>query len=399
MNKVTTINLNGNAYQLEEDGYDALREYLDSASRRLEGNPDRDEIMADIEQAIADKFRTVLGAHKTVVATREVEKIIREMGPVEDISQAAGERSDSSTAEATAAGATKDSGDGAGTAAPGTVKRLYRVYDGAIISGVCNGLAAYLNIDVLVVRIVFVVLTFLTSGAGLLVYLLMALFVPSATTSAEKSAAYGTPFTAQEFIRRAKEGYYEGMKTFKDKRAHREWKRRFKHQMRNWGADFQRQMREDSHHWRQNWNRHWSEYGAPIDAGIALPVVSLLRALVAFLGVFAMISLFTTGAVFGLALPAGVPVWVGAILVFIAYQILAAPLRAIRHAYYHQGGYGSRCGMASMYFLDSMIWLGALVVLIWVANRYVPQAHEALQHVTPVLQRAWDSVREWWSPR
>ena len=53
MNKVITINLHGNAYQLEEAGYDSLRAYLDDAARQLEGNPDKDEIIADIEQAIA----------------------------------------------------------------------------------------------------------------------------------------------------------------------------------------------------------------------------------------------------------------------------------------------------------------------------------------------------------
>ncbi len=88
MNKVIIINLNGVAYQLEENGYEALRAYLDTASRRLEGNPDRDEIIADIEQAIADKFRALLGANKTVVATREVEAVVAEMGPVEDASGA-----------------------------------------------------------------------------------------------------------------------------------------------------------------------------------------------------------------------------------------------------------------------------------------------------------------------
>ena len=86
MNKVITINLNGVAYQLEEDGYEALRAYLDSAARRLEVNPDKDEIIADIEQAIADKFRAVLGVNKTVVVTKEVEGVIGEMGPVEDAS-------------------------------------------------------------------------------------------------------------------------------------------------------------------------------------------------------------------------------------------------------------------------------------------------------------------------
>ena len=61
MNKVITINLGGTAYQLEEGGYDALRAYLETATARLQGNPDRDEILSDIEQAIAEKFRALLG--------------------------------------------------------------------------------------------------------------------------------------------------------------------------------------------------------------------------------------------------------------------------------------------------------------------------------------------------
>ena len=35
MQKVITINLNGNAYQLDESGYDALHQYLADASRAL----------------------------------------------------------------------------------------------------------------------------------------------------------------------------------------------------------------------------------------------------------------------------------------------------------------------------------------------------------------------------
>jgi len=57
MNKVITIHLHGTAFQLEEGGYDALRAYLDQAARQLEPNPDRAEILADIEQAIGEKFR------------------------------------------------------------------------------------------------------------------------------------------------------------------------------------------------------------------------------------------------------------------------------------------------------------------------------------------------------
>ena len=46
MQKVISINLNGNAYQLDESGYDALREYLTVAERELAINPDRAEILA-----------------------------------------------------------------------------------------------------------------------------------------------------------------------------------------------------------------------------------------------------------------------------------------------------------------------------------------------------------------
>ena len=45
MNKVIIINLNGNAYQLDETGYEALRAYLDDAAQRLRDNPDRAEIL------------------------------------------------------------------------------------------------------------------------------------------------------------------------------------------------------------------------------------------------------------------------------------------------------------------------------------------------------------------
>jgi len=91
MNKVITINLGGNAYQLEEGGYDALRAYLETAAARLQGNPDRDEIVSDIERAIAEKFRALLGSQKTVVAEKEVTAVVAEMGPIEaDPGEAAG---------------------------------------------------------------------------------------------------------------------------------------------------------------------------------------------------------------------------------------------------------------------------------------------------------------------
>src|SRR5271170_3277216 len=83
MNKVTTINLNGRAYSLEERGFDALRNYLETAGAKLNGNPDKDEIMADFEQAIADKCDQKLSPAKNVISEKEIEEIISAMGPVD----------------------------------------------------------------------------------------------------------------------------------------------------------------------------------------------------------------------------------------------------------------------------------------------------------------------------
>ena len=194
MQKVITINLNGNAYQLDESGYDTLREYLAGAERALESNPDRAEIMADLEQAIADKCGKFLSSHKTVVTSAEVAQIVREMGPVD-------------TAPADGTAATGDPSDGpkesATTERP--PRRLYRIGDGAMIAGVCMGLASYLAVDVAIVRIIFALTAFFTKGLGVIAYIAMMMIIPEAKTSEERASAGGAPFNAKEVIDRAKQ--------------------------------------------------------------------------------------------------------------------------------------------------------------------------------------------------
>ena len=56
-------------------------------------------------------------------------------------------------------------------------QRLYRSRTDRIITGVCGGLAEYLNIDVTLVRAIFILLAFL-AGIGLLAYIVLALTVP-----------------------------------------------------------------------------------------------------------------------------------------------------------------------------------------------------------------------------
>jgi phage shock protein C len=56
-------------------------------------------------------------------------------------------------------------------------KRLYRLRDGRVVSGVCAGLAAYLGIDPTLVRLAFALLT-IFGGAGVLLYLCAWIVIP-----------------------------------------------------------------------------------------------------------------------------------------------------------------------------------------------------------------------------
>ncbi|NDJ53026.1 MAG: PspC domain-containing protein [Chloroflexi bacterium] len=62
-------------------------------------------------------------------------------------------------------------------------KKLYRSKTDRILGGVCGGLAAYFDIDPMVVRLAFVVLG-LVGGGSVLIYLIMWLIVPEAPEGA-----------------------------------------------------------------------------------------------------------------------------------------------------------------------------------------------------------------------
>lgn len=60
------------------------------------------------------------------------------------------------------------------------MKSLCKDPKGAMIGGVLNGIAQYLNIDPFLVRIIYVILTLATSWlAGIVIYLLLWYFLPT----------------------------------------------------------------------------------------------------------------------------------------------------------------------------------------------------------------------------
>ena len=353
MQKVIHINLNGNSYELDESGYDALREYLARAERALEKNPDRVEIMADLEQAIADKCRTFLAPHKSVVTAGEVEQIVKEMGPI-----------DATTGEEAEESADASAGARQAPRVAAPPKRLYRIPDGAMIAGVCNGLASYLGIDVAFVRIAFALAAFFTKGAGFIAYVVMMFVVPEARTTEERASAGSAPFNAKDVVDRAKEQYTEGA---------RHWRR----------------------HWRQQQSR-WRRYygwtpGAPVACGVppwapvVLPVFALVHLALFLTLALTVVSLVNTGAILSWHLPPGMPVWAGTLILLVGYQIVVAPIRAAQQWAWHPRA-GVQPGWYA--FWNAVVWMIGLAVMFWLASNHMPEIREFLQRL-PQLARGF----------
>lgn len=386
MNKVVTIHLNGIAHQLEEAGYEALRAYLDSAAKQLSGNPDKDEIIADIEQSISDKFRSLTSPQRNVVLAKDVAAVLAAMGPVDDGSTTE-ESGDPGEPEADS----KTSSSAESAYPP--PKRLYRIQEGAMVSGVCNGIGAYFGIDPTIIRITWIVLSFFTAGIMIGAYFVMVLVVPQARTQEEHAAAQGAPATAQEFINRARAGYYEAAKKFGDRAARREWKRRFRDEMHQWRRNFQREM-----HAPQWWHYKPSFTMAPAGVGFTIALLTFLSLALTLVWVFALLSLLLKGSILGLTPPDGMPIWLSIILLCILYKLIASPIHVSRHALQHGGwnGVGMHCGGG---LLETLVGLLFLALGLWLIDRYVPHAHEFFVQIPPVLEKATADLREWWAHR
>ncbi len=58
-----------------------------------------------------------------------------------------------------------------------TGKKLYRSSQDVVIAGVCGGLADYLGVDSIIVRLLFAALVF-GGGSGIIIYIILALVLP-----------------------------------------------------------------------------------------------------------------------------------------------------------------------------------------------------------------------------
>jgi len=49
------------------------------------------------------------------------------------------------------------------------------------------------------------------------------------------------------------------------------------------------------------------------------------------------------------------------------------------------------------HLVDTFLWLGFTVFLVWLADRHIPEVHQALRDVRPAVHEAVDTLRRWWN--
>jgi phage shock protein PspC (stress-responsive transcriptional regulator) len=170
MKKNISINISGIIFHIEEDGYDALKRYLDSIQKYFSSFEDSSEIIADIESRIAEIFLTKLNEGKQIITSEDVKSLIATMGSVSDFKAAEEEFQEESTESKTGSQQAHSYHSTAN-------KQLYRDQNRKILGGVCAGLANYFNVDAVWVRLFFALLT-AGWGFGILIYLVMWIATP-----------------------------------------------------------------------------------------------------------------------------------------------------------------------------------------------------------------------------
>jgi len=186
MKKTLTVNLNGRVFNIDEDAYKLLEDYLSNLKSYFGKKSDAAEILSDFEARIEELFSEKIKSGYEVITIEQVEAIIMCMGNPEDLGD--------ETVETEKENATSD---GQSQKENKSKKKFYRNIDDKKLGGVCSGIAAYFGWDPLPVRLVFVALTLLSTGWGFVFYLILWVLMPEARTASQKLEMKGEAVTLE----------------------------------------------------------------------------------------------------------------------------------------------------------------------------------------------------------
>lgn len=199
MNKILNVNLGGYALTIDDDAFNYLSAYLESLRKKFSDSEGRDEIVSDIEARLGELISQGMGG-RSIVMLPDVEAAVQIMGKPEEF--------ETEPAAASSGSSTKSGSKSSSGPAVRTGKRLFRDLEDKVVGGVCSGLAAYFGFhDPVWMRLIFVLLTFLSAGFWIPAYLLMMILVSPAKTAADRLAMRGEPINVDNIAKEIEEGF------------------------------------------------------------------------------------------------------------------------------------------------------------------------------------------------
>ena len=166
MDKTIVVGLAGHPgrYRLDEAAHDRLEQYLDRAATRLHDDPERAEVLGDLECSVGDKLAVLLGSGDRVLTGPDIAGVLEEIGAID----------------------TGHDPQSAEDRPRPRARHLQRIRQGQQVAGVCNGIAAYAQLDVSWVRLGFLAATTATARVFAIVYFALAFMLP--VTAAREAA-------------------------------------------------------------------------------------------------------------------------------------------------------------------------------------------------------------------
>ena len=200
MKKSFNVNLGGRIFQIDEDAYEKLNDYLVSLRTCFMNNECGEEIAADIEARLGELFESRVGEGTRIITIALVNEMIARMGNPESIVEEEPEQ------ESDEAHTSENSEENRSNGNPreeeyirrmSMGKKLFRDGDNKLIAGVISGLAAYLGVNLTLLRVIAVILFFVTTFWVFLIYLIMWAVVPLAITTTDKLRMQGVEPTPE----------------------------------------------------------------------------------------------------------------------------------------------------------------------------------------------------------
>lgn len=215
MKKTFNINLAGYPFIIDEDAYNLLKDYLDTIRFAFVSNDDTGELAADIESRIAEILLEKEGRHNRIVTIEEISQVIERIGKPSDFIEIE-ETSTQEIYQDSVEDQVRDEerptpppyeAPDQNQRNPFVRKKMFRDPQKAILGGVCAGLAAYLNMDVTIVRLLTVLLFFLSASTVAIVYIILWIVMPEATTPLQRMQMMGEDPTMENIGRTVADKY------------------------------------------------------------------------------------------------------------------------------------------------------------------------------------------------